>query len=134
MFGLSKDDAKTEELKEIDEKKKQFEKELKKVEDSSKEEELKKIDEEKRQVEEELKKIEASSKGKELKKNDEKKKKGEGMSKIRGTICCLAFLFLWVVMMLLVRIVAGEGFFILCLPSLLLLMIPFEYVFDKITW
>lgn len=133
MFGLSKDYAKTEELKEIDEKKKQFEKELKKAE-SSKEEELKKIDEEKRQVEEELKKIEASSKGKELKKNDEKKKKGEGMSKIRGTICCLAFLFLWVVMMLSVRIGAGEGFFILCLPSLLLLMIPFEYIFDKITW
>ena len=133
MFGLSKNDAKMEELKEIDEKKKQFEKELKKAE-SSKEEELKKIDEEKRQVEEELKKIETSSKEKELEKNDEKKKKGEGMSKVRGILCCLAFLFLWVVMMLLVRIGAGEGFFILCLPSLLFLMIPFEYLFNKIAW
>lgn len=43
MFGLSKDDAKTEELKEIDEKKKQVEEKLKKAEASSKEKELEKI-------------------------------------------------------------------------------------------
>ena len=96
MLGLSKDNAKTEELKEIDEKKKE--------------------------VEEKLKKIETPSKEK------------EGMGKICGIFYCLAFLFLWVVMMLLVRIGAGEGFFILCLPSLLFLMIPFEYLFNKIAW
>lgn len=154
MFNVSKDNnTKEEELKEIDEKKSQ----------SSKEEELKKIDEEKEYLEKKLKNPQ-SSKEEELKKIREKQEKlrkvlktsekgeekivdtgawekktqerieKEGMSKIRGILCCLAFLFLWVVMMLLVRIGAGEGFFIICLPTILFLMIPFEYLFNKITW
>jgi len=154
MFDVSKDsNTKEEEIKEIDEKK----------DESSREEKLKKIDEEKECIEKKLKNPQ-SSKEEELKKIREKQEKlrkvlktsekgeekvvdtsawekktqerieKEGMNKIRGILCCLAFLFLWVVMMLLVGIGAGEGVFIMCLPTILFLMIPFEYLFNKIAW